>query len=229
MLFGMKKRRQTTKAKIREFHGSNAGLNTRSKSRHAKTSAIRGKMRVDFGIVSRNRHPPDLCGVRIGTGANGVDMPRKLALVKRLALDGYSDEVMARIAGVTPEIWDYWKAVHPEFQDAIDTGRTSADAEVIATLFELATGYTRTVTEVHGKDAERVCYSKYFPPDRSAIKDWLSMRPNKNFRAQPQAIDVTTKGKAINGLKQETKSELIASIVKLIRPQPDQQPKKKAK
>jgi hypothetical protein len=107
--------------------------------------------------------------------------------------------------------------VHGDLDKAIEDGKTAADAEVVASLFMLATGYDREIEEVAGKDAVRVRYKKYHPPELGAIKHWLNSR-SKTFQ-EVTRTDVTTKGKAISN--KESRADLIASIVGSVRPRPD--------
>lgn len=197
----------------------------------AKKRQQKGRITLNFGVASSKYRPPaEDDPVRIRAGKGGITMPDKRTIAYRLALDGYSDEVIARIAGVSVETFKYWRKAHPEFDTAIDEGRTAADAEVIATLFDLATGRTRRVTEIAGKDAVEVTYEKYFPPEISAIKAWLRMRGNKRFKEVPAEIDITSKGKRIgDGLNKESKADIINSIVAAVRPKPDNAPAKSTK
>lgn len=197
----------------------------------AKKRAQKGRITLNFGVASPKYRPPDERDqVKVRAGKGGITMPDKRTLAYRLALDGYSDEVIARIAGVSVETFKYWKRVHPEFSTAIDEGRTAADAEVVATLFDMATGRTRRVTEIAGKDAVEVTYDKYFPPEIGAIKAWLRMRGNKRFKEAPQEIDVTSKGKRLgDGSLKESKQDIIDSIVAAVRPKPDNAPAKSTK
>lgn len=189
-----------------------------SRTKRGKKSKLKSGYRVDFGIVSRHRSSPELSGLRIGAGPHGIDLTRKLALAKRIALEGYTDEQLARIAGISPETLDYWKAAHPNLQEAIDSGRTELDGEMIASLYMLGVGYTRRVEEVAGKDAATVSYNKYFPPELGAIKTWLNARSSK-FR-EVQRAEVTGKnGKPL--VPKESRADLINSIVKLVNPKAD--------
>jgi hypothetical protein len=188
------------------------------RGKKGKTSRTAGKFHVDFGVVSQHRHAPILDGMRIKAGPGGIDLTRKQGLAKRLALDGYSDEVIARIAGVSLETLDYWKAVHGDLADAIKSGRTAADAEVVATLHMLATGFEREEETVAGKDAVRVTYRKYHAPELGAIKTWLNARVPQ-FR-EVQRMEATGKnGKPL--IPKESRADLISSIVSLVKPKPD--------
>lgn len=205
-----------------------------NRGKRAKKKAVKGRVLVNFGVGPGNRHPPDdNSGLSLKAGHGGIDLTKKKALARRLALDGYDDDVIARIAGVSRETLDYWNAIHPDLKDAIETGRTAADAEVVSSLFQLSVGYTKTVEEVHGKDADRIRYKKYYPPELGAIKTWLRMRGNKRFKEAPAEIDLTSKGKRLSSdLPKETRQDIINSIVAAVRPKPDNAPaptKKKGK
>lgn len=195
------------------------------RSAKATRSAKKGRFTVNFGVAFKGRKSPEFDGLRIKGGPNSIDLPRKLALAKRVALLGLDDEQIAKVAGVSLETYDYWKALHGDLDKAIEDGKSAADAEVVATLFKLAVGYDRNVCEVAGKDARCVSYSKYFPPELGAIKTWLNARV-PGFREVQRAEITGGKGKPL--MPKESKAELIASIVKAVRPRPDnEKPKPK--
>lgn len=194
------------------------------RSKKAPRSTRKGRFTVNFGVAFKHRKPPEFDGLRIKGGPGSIDLPRKLALAKRIALMGLDDEQMARIAGVSIETYDYWKALHGDLDKAIEDGKSAADAEVVASLYKLATGFEQEVEEVAGKDADVVRYNKYHPPELGAIKHWLNSRV-PGFR-EVQRTDVTSKGKPL--MPKESKAELIASIVSAVRPRPDgEKPKSK--
>lgn len=193
------------------------------RSRNAKTTRYRKGFRVDFGVVSQHKQSPELDAIRIKPGRGGIDLTRRTALAKRIALQGFDDAMIAKIAGVSVETLDYWKAIHGDLDQAIEDGQTAADAEVVATLHMLATGYDREVEVVAGKDAEKVRYNHYHPPEMSAIKYWLNNRGKKRGWAEKAQIEATGRGgKPL--VPKESNRELITSIVKLIRPKADDAP-----
>lgn len=190
-------------------------LTKRSKGKSSKRT---GKMRLDFGIKRPGQRDPDLDGIKIKAGTGGITLPDKLALVRRLALDGYTDAQLARISGVSEDTLKYWRAVHPEFDRAIESGRTAADADVVASLYQLATGYDYEEEQVGGKDASIRKVKRHQPPQMSAIKFWLQNRRPNQFK--PDSFSVTGKdGKPL--IPKESNAELIKSIVSMIRPKKD--------
>ncbi len=155
--------------------------------------------------------------------ANGLFLPGYLREVKMVAMRGLSDKEIALTFGISPDLFKKWKATYPSFKDAIENGRTRADAEVVAALFKRATGkFSIPHTEViKYKDSyETLDMRKHFPPDTEAAKYWLNNRSKEHWK-QRSAQEVSgPNGKAIE-LESTNKGELIDAIVKLVQPKPD--------
>ena len=189
---------------------------------NSKRGASGKKFHVHFGVRPHgDDFEPDLYGAKIKAGPGQIALHKRLGLVRRIALQGLSDDVIAQIGGVSKETLDYWKALHPELEDAIEQGRTAADADVIESLYNLAVGYDRNVEEVHGKDADIVRYEKHFPADIGAIKFWLSNR--KRGWGEKSQVEATGKnGKPL--MPKESKADIVAAILRAVRPKPDKDP-----
>lgn len=189
------------------------------RGKRAKTSSVKGRVRVQFGVISGKRKPPDIEALRIKPGRGGIDLVKHPSIARRIALHGYSDEAIMAIANVSQETLDYWKAVHPDLVDAIDSGRTEADVQVVESLLKLATGFREEVEEVAGKDAKVVRYNKYHPPELGAIKAWLYNRQKQRW-GEKSTIEATGKnGKPL--IPKESNRAIIDSIVSLVKPKPD--------
>lgn len=189
----------------------------------AKTSKTKGRVRVQFGVISGKRAPPDVESLRIKPGRGGIDLVQHPSIARRIALHGYSDEAIMAIANVSQETLDYWKAMHPDLADAIDSGRTEADVQVVESLFKLAVGYERQIEEVAGKDADIVRYTKYYPPELGAIKAWLYNRQKQKWGEKSTSELTGPKGKPL--VPKESNRAIIDSIVALVRPKADKKGK----
>jgi hypothetical protein len=106
----------------------------------------------------------------------------------RLALNycrlGATDAQLAEFFDVSPETLGGWLADSREFAAAVRRGRKMADAEVVDSLHQLATGYVETVEKVmvcHGEPMV-VTYRKQHRPDRKAGMTWLSNRMPQDWK-----------------------------------------------
>lgn len=117
----------------------------------------------------------------------------------QLALLGATDKQMALVLGVSVDTIDYWKRTRQEFADAINAGKTSADANVAEALYLKACGFEREVEEVHVYKGEVtiVKYKKYFPPDSWAAGKWLGLRARAQW-AEVQRVENTQTNININ-------------------------------
>jgi uncharacterized SAM-dependent methyltransferase len=105
-------------------------------------------------------------------------------------------------------------------------GRTWADARVLQSLFEVATGYSHPETKVHFDkygDVHTFDMVKHYKPDVEAIKMWMTNRQKDTWRTRQDvgvhggAGDKSPVGVAV---KNETKEQLVSSILSLIQPKP---------
>jgi hypothetical protein len=149
-------------------------------------------------------------------------LPDYLTEVKAIAMRGFSDRDMARAFGTSYSTFKKWKKIYPSFRDAIEKGRTHADAEVVAALFKRATGkFTVPHTEIikYKDDYETLELQKHFPPDVDAIKYWLNNRKREHWQQRSAVEQSGPGGKPIEITA--GKGELIDAIVNLVKPKPD--------
>lgn len=154
-----------------------------------------------------------------------VFLPDCLEQVKAIAMQGLSDDEMAQLFAIPERLFDKWKKFYPAFKEAIEEGRTHADANVVKALYQVATGYSHSDVKIHYDPKDQRFYEheyiKHFKPDMAAIKFWLNSRQREQWR-DVQEHDVKTEvGLGLPGMKNETKDELISSILGLIKPKPD--------
>ena len=163
-----------------------------------------------------------------GEGApSTVFLPDYPEQVKAIAMRGLSDDEMAAVFGISADLMQAWKEYYPEFKKAIAEGRTAADARVVQALFERATGYSHPEVRLFFDEGEVIEHevTKHYPPDHASIKTWLTNRQREHWKDRQShehggSRDMPDIGVGV-GVRDESKQELIASILGLIQPQPD--------
>lgn len=106
----------------------------------------------------------------------------------KLCLLGATDKEIADFFEVTERTINNWKQLHPEFFQALRRGKTEADAEVAASLFQRAIGLTVEKQHVvaykgHIKIVDLV---EHIVGDVGAQKMWLYNRAPDRWKAEPE-------------------------------------------
>ncbi len=146
--------------------------------------------------------------------------------VKAIAMRGVSDDEMAQQFGISEKLMQDWKRFYPDFAKAIDDGRTHADVRVVQALFHRAIGYSHPevkLAQFEGEFTDERIVDKHYPPDFGAIKYWLNNRQREHWKDRTEhAVGGSKDMPDIGvGVKDETKAELVSSILALITPQDD--------
>jgi hypothetical protein len=177
---------------------------------HARAKAIRQKRREKFQAPAK---------------AEPIYWPDHIDEVRAIAMTGMTDDEMAISLGVKPELWESWKAFYPRFAEAIEAGRTNADAQVVAALHANAVGFKYITDEVvkTRKGAQVIQVEKRFLPETGAQKFWLTNRSSAWRQGQMVNVGGQRDGKPSDAVQHETKAMVIHSILNMIRPQPDNQ------
>lgn len=164
------------------------------------------------------------------TGRGATFLPDLPDVVKAIAMQGCTDDEIAFSFGLDPKIIKGWRKMYGDFDKAIEEGRTIADLQVVEALHKRAVGFKRTYDVAkpvgRGDNAtiEVVTLEEDVIPETNSIKFWLSNRdPERwNRAARNLRIGGEKGGEPINmGVKNETKMELVSSILSLIQPKPD--------
>ncbi|PIT61650.1 terminase [Snodgrassella alvi] len=103
---------------------------------------------------------------------------------RKLCLLGFTDKQLAVFFGVNESTINRWKQKYPEFCKSIKSGKVIADAQVVESLFNRATGIEVTEVEVRddGKKKVKRVTKKHIPPDPTAQIFWLKNRQPELWR-----------------------------------------------
>ena len=129
-----------------------------------------------------------------------LKVAEKLDSVKGWAKHGGAKAV-AKMLGVSNATVSGWKGKYPEFSAALAVAEKEANGQLLATAFDLATGYEREVNEVikirktgyddRGnkvtvEEEKVVTYSKYFPPSPQMTQFMLQNRFRDEYQKSPE-------------------------------------------
>tara|TARA_R110002126_G_scaffold203064_6_gene350400 strand:- start:988 stop:1566 length:579 start_codon:yes stop_codon:yes gene_type:complete len=150
-------------------------------------------------------------------------LPDHLEQVRAIAMRGIDEKQMSEIFDISPRQMGRWKAQYPLFKDALEAGYTDADAAVLAALYQSAVGYTHDEEKIFQWDGEivRAETVKHYKPDVAAIKLWLTNRQQENWKDRHQTNMSGATDNSPIGIRDETKMEVMSSILALIKPKDD--------
>ena len=153
---------------------------------------------------------------------NRIFLPDHLNQVRAIAMRGITEKQMCEMFDIHPRQMGLWKAQYPAFKDALEQGYTDADAAVLGALYQSAVGYTHDEEKIFQWDGEviRADTIKHYKPDVNAIKLWLTNRQRDHW-ADRKETEHSGKPDMPIGLRDETKLEVISSILALIPSKPD--------
>lgn len=120
---------------------------------------------------------------------SGVGRPTKYksdycAQVVKLCILGATDKEIADFFGVAESTINLWKIEYSEFSESIKRGKIEADANVAASLFKRAIGFSHDDEKIfidNGKPI-RVKTKKQYPPDATSAIFWLKNRQPEKWR-----------------------------------------------
>jgi len=104
---------------------------------------------------------------------------------RKLCLMGYTDKELANFFNVSESTLNLWKLNKKDFSESLKAGKEIADANVVASLYEKATGYSCIDTKFASHEGEITGekeYTKNYPPCPISIKYWLNNRQPERFR-----------------------------------------------
>lgn len=129
-------------------------------------------------------------------------------LARKYCLLGATDFQLGEFFSVSEQTINSWKKKYPEFLESVKKGKAIADAEVIDSLYQRATGFEwdeavpMKIKEVKYNNGKRerewekievTMVHKVVPPDTTAIIYWLNNRQKDNWRNRHE-VDHTNKG-----------------------------------
>lgn len=153
-----------------------------------------------------------------------VFLPGCLEQVRAIAMRGASDTEIARTFGISKDLIEAWKEFYPDFAKTIEEGRTEADQKVVKKLFELTQGYSHVETKVHFDSEGNVTEHdiiRHHKPEMRAIEYWLNNRQKEHWNSATHMQVTGKKDEPAIGVRNESKEELMSSILSLIKPKED--------
>ena len=120
-----------------------------------------------------------------GPGRDSLYDPAMNDQARKLALLGLTNEEMAEFFGISERTFYRWMAEETAFCQAVNEGKTAADANVADSFYKRATGEHVQVEKVVKRpngEHEVVKYMTYIPGDSSAALNWLKNRRPASWR-----------------------------------------------
>jgi hypothetical protein len=116
--------------------------------------------------------------------------PEFVEQANKLCKLGATDPEIADFFGVSRTTINNWKHDHPEFLDALKSGKESADERVERSLYQRAIGYTQDAVKIFmpaGADAPVYApFVENVVPDTTAAIFWLKNRRPDQWRDKTQ-------------------------------------------
>ncbi len=169
----------------------------------------------------REEHPnfDAAFGKRAGLGIRGGRPteydPKFVAIAKKLGELGATDLEVAQAFEVTIRTIYRWKLDHPEFSEALQSGKDVIDDSIEIALRKRAVGYTFDSVEIKVVEGEIVHVEKmeHVPPDPKAAMFWLQNRRPDKWRAVSKINLDVEKGGALAGFLADISGAAIAPRV----------------
>lgn len=141
--------------------------------------------------------------------------PEYAEKARKLCLLGATDEALADFFEVDVSTISNWKNDFPLFLEALKKGKAQADAEVAASLYHRANGYSHKAVKMFCFEGQVISeeYTEHYPPDTTAAIFWLKNRQPKQWRdKQPGEDDKTVTHKGEVTVNQPDLEERINQI-----------------
>jgi len=156
-----------------------------------------------------------------------VYLPSVLDSVRMIAKRGLTDKEICTYFDIPETLFAKWLKAYPSFRDALNEGRTDADAKVVDALHKSAIGHktkvtTTSIVEKNGKKIKRTRINEQLiAPNVEAQKFWLTNRDKVNWKNRQSseaniqaAVIVAERKELIDGIFTELMSnpKLVESI-----------------
>ncbi len=112
-------------------------------------------------------------------------------MARRFCLLGCTDEQLGRSFGISESGVKQWMIEHPSFMTSVRAGREDADANVAASLYHRANGYSHKAEKIafdKEGNALRAEYVEHYPPDTASAIFWLKNRRRDLWRDAPAVV-----------------------------------------
>ncbi len=122
---------------------------------------------------------------------------RYVKLAYNYCLLGATDADLANFFDVAESTINKWKLDHPAFSESIKRGKHEADANVAASLYNRAMGFTHTETKIatyEGRITDTLDVDKHYAPDTTAAIFWLKNRQPKMWRDKQELDHMSSDG-----------------------------------
>lgn len=122
------------------------------------------------------------------TGRPTKYKPEYVKVAAKLCELGATDWDIAQALSINVATLQRWKHTHPEFCDAIKTGKSPTDDRVEMSLYQRATGYSYESVKVFNHQGEPLIVPivEHVPPDTGAMIFWLKNRRPESWRNSPE-------------------------------------------
>lgn len=142
--------------------------------------------------MATKKKPAKAAKPKRDVGRPSTYLPEYADQARRLCLLGLTDPELASFFGVCERTINYWKGAHPDFLQAITKGKTLADADVAASLYERACGYSHPEDKFFQYEGRIMVEEtiKHYPPDTAAAFIWLKNRQSGKWRDKADQTDI---------------------------------------
>lgn len=121
-----------------------------------------------------------------GPGRDSLYDPSMNDQARKLSLLGLNNEEMAEFFGVHVSTFYRWQSENPAFREAVNEGKTIADANVADSFYKRATGehvqMEKVVKNAQTGEHSVVKYMVYIPGDAGAALNWLKNRRRQGWQ-----------------------------------------------
>ena len=159
------------------------------KTRHSPISTRLHKpassIKVSGMAKSAQKPKPKRADGRSNAGRPTKYDPAYCEQARKLCLLGFTNDQLAKFFEVATSTIELWIKTHPEFSGAIKAGGVNADAEVAASLYHRAIGYSHEAVKIFNDQGSPlvVPYTEHYPPETAAAFIWLKNR--QRWRDRP--------------------------------------------
>lgn len=139
-----------------------------------------------------------------GPGRDSLYDDSMNAMARKLALLGLNDEEMAGFFGIHVSTYYRWQNENPAFREAVNDGKTIADANVAESLYKRATGEHVHVEKVYTNrqtgEKATIKVLTYIPGESGAALNWLKNRQRRRWK---DSTEVEHTGEVVHNIRRQ--------------------------